>query len=103
MPDLPEPSFTIDEFCAIERICRTKYNALREKGLAPDELRLPGRTIRITAAARAAWHKKMLAWGKSPAAKREAKQRTAHAQTIGRLAVQSPKHNSKKRRRAKAA
>ena len=50
-----EQSFTINEFCQLERICRATYYNLRRAGLGPDEI-LVGSHRRITAAARRRWH-----------------------------------------------
>jgi hypothetical protein len=53
-------SYTIDDFCLVERFSRPTYFKLKRRGLAPDEYTLPGTTlIRITAAARRAWHERM--------------------------------------------
>jgi hypothetical protein len=56
MPDA-EPSFTINEFCQLERICRATYYNLQHSGLGPDEI-LVGTHRRITADARRRWHRK---------------------------------------------
>jgi hypothetical protein len=52
-----EPSKTINEFCAHERISRAQYYALRKLGKAPVELRIEG-VIRITPQAHARWRRK---------------------------------------------
>jgi hypothetical protein len=56
MPDA-ESSHTIDEFCKLERICRSTYYNLQRTGLGPDEI-LIGSHRRITARARRRWHEK---------------------------------------------
>lgn len=52
-----EPSKTISEFCATEKMSRSKYYDLRRKGLTPDEMRAGG-IIRITPEAHAKWRRK---------------------------------------------
>jgi hypothetical protein len=54
MPD-PEQSFTINEFCAAEKICRATFYSLQRQGLGPDTI-LVGSRQRITAEARKRWH-----------------------------------------------
>jgi hypothetical protein len=39
---MSERSKTIIEFCRIERLSKASYYNLRNRGLGPDELRLPG-------------------------------------------------------------
>jgi len=53
----PEPSYTINEFCRLERICRQTYYNLKRAGIGPDEI-LVGTHPRITAEARRRWHQK---------------------------------------------
>jgi hypothetical protein len=57
MPDAPEKSFTVDEFCELEQICRSTYYGLQRAGLGPDEIFIGSRR-RITAEARRRWHRK---------------------------------------------
>jgi hypothetical protein len=65
-PLVGEPSKTIDEFCAHERISRAKYYELKKIGKAPAELRIDG-VIRITPKAHAAWRRKNTITNNSPA------------------------------------
>jgi hypothetical protein len=57
-PPPHEPSYTIPEFCAEERMSVPTYYKLRKAGLTPDELRYLN-NVRITYAARLAWHKRL--------------------------------------------
>jgi hypothetical protein len=50
-------SFTISEFCAVEKISRAKYYDLKKNGKNPDETVVDG-IIRITPASRARWHRR---------------------------------------------
>ena len=52
-----EQSFTIDEFCKLERICRATYYNLDKRGEGPDTI-LVGSRRRITSEARRRWHRK---------------------------------------------
>ena len=51
-----DPSFTIAEFCAAEKICRASFYNLKKQGKAP-RLMLVGNQTRIRAEARADWHR----------------------------------------------
>jgi hypothetical protein len=55
--DSIEPSLTIAEFRAVERISHSSYFAMRKRGEGPDELR-SGRLIRITREAHRRWRKR---------------------------------------------
>jgi hypothetical protein len=52
-----EPSKTIFEFCQAERISRSKYYELKNKGLGPDETRVDG-IIRIVPESHARWRRR---------------------------------------------
>jgi hypothetical protein len=85
-------SRTLQEFRAIERMSKAKHAELRQRGLAPDELRDGGKWIRITYAAHVAWRERMAEQDKSEAAALEQQRRHKQAVEAGRLAAQSPKH-----------
>jgi hypothetical protein len=100
----PNRSLTRLEFCYVENMSPTKYHGLKSKGLGPEELNVDG-MIRITPEARAKWRERMAELAKSEAAQLEAERRRAHAAEAGRIAVQSPRHVSRRklqpRRRAR--
>jgi hypothetical protein len=97
---MPEPDKTIAEFCAAKRFSKASYHALQKRGQGPAEIVYPGTRIkRITAAAENAWDEKMARLAESKAAKLEADRRRAIASTAGKIAAQSPKHVSKRKKR----
>jgi hypothetical protein len=49
-------AFTINEFCARNKLSRSKFYQIRRKGLGPREMEIDG-LRRITAEAEAAWKK----------------------------------------------
>jgi hypothetical protein len=96
-----EPSYTLGEFCEIERMSRSTYHKIKRAGRGPSETRVPGMTlIRITAAARREWHAKIEAWGHDQEAALEAQRRSEAASRAGKLAAASPLHVSKQKRAA---
>ena len=54
------PSYTIDEWCKIEKVSRSHFYCLRQRGLAPELMRVGGR-LRITHEAMAAWRRERTA------------------------------------------
>jgi hypothetical protein len=93
-------SKTIQQFCFVEGFSKASYYELKRRGLGPDELRPPGTAIvRITPQAHDEWHKRMRELRESEAAALEEERRRAQTQQAGRIAAQSPKHVSKRRRR----
>lgn len=48
------PSYTIDEWCEIEKVSRTKFYCLRKLGTGPQLMRVGGRYM-ISHAAALAW------------------------------------------------
>ena len=52
---MTEHSFSVDEFCTAERICRATLYGLWKKGRGPRYYEI-GNRRRITAQARADWH-----------------------------------------------
>lgn len=90
-------SQTRGEFCQTERISKSVFYELKKRGLAPDELEIPGTTIkRITPAARAAWRERMAELAKGEAAQLEAERRRALTAVAGRIAAASPAHVSRR-------
>jgi hypothetical protein len=98
--NLADRSTTLDEFCALEHISLATYYKMRRLGYGPEEMRYPNtNVVRITAAARAAWHQRMQALQHSRAAKVEAKRRQKQTSEAGRLAAQSPRHVQRRKAR----
>jgi hypothetical protein len=62
-----EPSKTIREFCAHEKISRSKYYNLKNRGLGPAETCIDG-VIRITPESHARWRRRHTASPRRPAA-----------------------------------
>jgi hypothetical protein len=54
----PEPSYTVDEFCAAERVSRVRLYELWKLGHGP-RFYMNGRCRRITHAARMDWQREM--------------------------------------------
>jgi hypothetical protein len=78
-----EPSLSIEQFCEAEGISLSSYYGLRRAGNAPAEIRLPNsRIIRITAAARTAWHARMS--GQHRLQQRQLERRRAQNRIAGR-------------------
>ncbi|MGO9049750.1 MAG: hypothetical protein ACLP19_16060 [Xanthobacteraceae bacterium] len=93
---LKDPPYTIEEFCELERIGISTYYKMQRLGYGPDETRIPGiGIVRITHAARLAWHKRLAALRNTEMTKLEAARRTAAAIHAGRAAAASPLHVSK--------
>jgi hypothetical protein len=88
-------SLTRSEFCYVENMSPTKYHALKNKGLGPEELNVDG-MIRITPEARAKWRQRMAELAKSEAAQLEGDRRRKLASIAGRAAAASPLHISKR-------
>jgi hypothetical protein len=92
-------SLSIDQFCQRHGISRGKYFNLRRAGLSPAEMRLGPNMVRISAEAELAWqHARQnptadIEQGKAALA--------ARGRKAGSVAVQSPKHITKTRRRAR--
>jgi hypothetical protein len=92
-----EPDKTLTEFLAQKRISKAFYYGLKKRGLGANETTYPGsRVIRISAAAEQAFDERIAEYAKSEAAKLEAERRSAQAAAAARLAVQSPRHVSKR-------
>jgi hypothetical protein len=99
-PHPDERAFTIREFCVAEHISRASYYKLRTLGVGPRESRISGTTIvRITQAARRAWHEQLAEVRQSREAELEERRRSAQAAQAGRIAAASPLHPSKRSRR----
>jgi hypothetical protein len=102
MADDPnDPSFTIPEFCKVEKISEATYYKLRDLGrklgrrLTPEEWRPPGTNIvRITGPARREWQ------ARAPTLNRdEDPARVAHARRAGKRGAASPDHPCRKKER----
>ena len=89
----PEPSYTISEFCKLERFSEPTYFKMKRKGHGPEELTIPSlpATVRITAKARREWHEKMAAQGKKQPGRAFRRDRAKHA-------AESDNHVSKKKK-----
>jgi hypothetical protein len=98
--NVDDRSLTLRQFCAAEGICLASYFAMRRRGYAPVELRIPGsRIIRITHEARRNWHQMLAAREQSDAARLEAARQREQSIAAGKAAAKSPLHISAKRRR----
>jgi hypothetical protein len=98
-----EPSYTIDELCAVEGICNAKYYQLRKKGLGPQELRFPGsRIVRITAEARREWHARMNDLAQTQEAQIERERLHVITSISGKKAAASALHVYRQRQRKRA-
>ncbi len=94
--DPSDPSFTISEFCKLEKISEATYYKLRKlgRGLTPDEWRPPETNIvRITGPARREWQARISKMNRDddPA-------RVAHARRAGKRGAASPEHRCRKKR-----
>lgn len=94
-----DASLTIDQFCKIENLSRYSFFRLRQRGLAPRLLHVPGtRILRVTPEARRQWHLRMEALEKEQAAALEQAQRVEQARRAGQASARSPLHVSRSRR-----
>ncbi len=89
-------SQTIKEFCVAERISVSTYYALKRSGLAPDELHITPKTIRITPEAHRDWRALMQERAKSEAATLEIERRRGLAVVAGKRAAESADHVSRR-------
>jgi hypothetical protein len=106
MAEIPadERSFTIAEFCAIERISLATYYKMQRDGVGPKELAIPGTKVkRITTMARHEWHKRMEKLGQSKAAQLERARRSKQMSVLGKIAIASELHPTNKRKAKKRA
>jgi hypothetical protein len=98
-----EPSYSIKDFCDAEGISEvTYYTKLRAKGIGPKETRIPGTNlVRITHRNRLKWHDKLEdPDGEFAEVLQQAKDHMrAKGRHAARLAVESPNHISKHRKR----
>jgi hypothetical protein len=93
---LDERSLTLDEFCAVEKLCMASYFKARRLGNGPQELRIPGTNIvRITPEARRDWHRRMAEQAQSEQAQLEERRRQEAARRAAKAAAASPRHVSK--------
>jgi hypothetical protein len=92
-------SWTIDEWRKRRGYSGSTFYKLRNLGLAPELLELPGvRAVRITAKADAAWEVRMTVLAKEQSAEleEERKRRVEQARIAGRAGAASPTHVSKR-------
>jgi hypothetical protein len=95
-------SLSIEEFCLIEGFSTAVYYAMRKRGDAPTELRIPKTSkIKITPEARAEWHKRMQSREVQAQTEREFERRSEYLKLAGKKAAESDKHISQKRRAAR--
>ncbi len=93
-------SYTISQFCTAENISRATFFKLQRAGTGPELLRIPhSNIVRVTAAARRAWHLRMESADQQEAAGRERQRRVDHAARAGRAAAKSEAHIANRRRR----
>jgi len=96
-----EPSMTINEFLAVERISRSSYYKMRDHGYGPAETRVPDtEIIRISARARREWHARLEERARSEAAELERKRRASQRRAAGKAAAASPMHVSQRHKAA---
>jgi hypothetical protein len=83
-----DQSKTIQQFCDVENISLASYYAIRRKGHAPTELRVPGTDIiRITPEAHADWRARMAEFAVSEEAALERQRRVAQRSAAGKRAA----------------
>jgi hypothetical protein len=77
----PEPSYTISEFCKLERFSEPSYFKMKRRGDGPEELTIPSLPgiVRITAKARREWHERMDAEDKKQPGRAFRRDRAKHA------------------------
>lgn len=98
-----DASLTIDEFCRLEHLSRFSFFRLRQRGLAPKVLCIPGtRILRITPEARHRWHAEMATLAEQDAAQLEQERRREQASRAGRIAARSPRHVCRRARNGAA-
>jgi hypothetical protein len=104
-PGRYQTSYRIKEFCQAERISKTFYYELRAKGLGPKEIRYGSGVVRITHAARLAWQAMMQNPPPEVQAALDALAvwRQLNARAAAARAIQSPKHQSNRKRGTRAA
>lgn len=90
-----EPSMSIQQFCQAENMSLATYHKLKRNGLGPDEVCFPKmRLIRITAAARREWHRRIEELRLGQANKLERDRRVAAAKHAAEHALKSGRHVS---------
>jgi hypothetical protein len=94
-----ESSYTIREFCRVERITPPTYYKLRAQGLGPREMRT-GTLVRITHRARLDWHwaRENPTGAEAEAVHKTAEVMRARSRAAVKAAVASPRHVSNRRR-----
>jgi hypothetical protein len=88
---------TVLEWCKARHLSRSTYHKLKNLGLGPKELEIPGTRIkRITPVADAEWEARMAELAKSETARLEAERRRELATIAGQIAAESPRHVSRR-------
>jgi hypothetical protein len=92
----PAPeSYTIREFCRLERISEASFFKMARLGVGPKVLTIPGCAIkRITVKAREDWHRKIELLDRSPTVRQEQARRREGSRRAARIAIKSAKHVS---------
>jgi hypothetical protein len=88
---------TVLEWCKARHLSRSTYHKLKNLGLGPKELEIPGTRIkRITPEADAEWEARMAELARGEAARLEAERRRELATIAGQIATESPRHVSRR-------
>jgi hypothetical protein len=94
----PKKSETRAEFCESEAMSLSFFYKMKQLGLGPDELHVPGTAfVRITPEAKAEWRERMTELARSEAAELEHARRVEQRRRAGAAAAASPKHISRRR------
>jgi hypothetical protein len=94
-------AMTIKEFCDVENISKATYYKMRRAGFGPEEttVPIPGmNVIRISAAARHAWHVMLAEQRQTKSAELERKRQQAQRVRAAKRAAKSPLHVSRRTR-----
>jgi hypothetical protein len=91
------------EFCKRANISMSAFHSMKRSGNGPEETYYAGSNVaRISIEAYHAWQAKNEAWSKSKEVKLEIARRRENAIAAGKKAAESPKHVSKRGKRAAA-
>jgi hypothetical protein len=96
--ELEPQVFSVQEFCARNRISLSTWFKLQRTGRAPRIMRF-GHVARISIEAERDWRKAREDEAASAEAKLEQARRIKHLSHLGKIAAESPTHASKKRRK----
>jgi hypothetical protein len=99
-----EASYTITDFCLLEKFSEATYHNLKKKGFGPAEMRAPGtRIVRITAQARRDWQERMQKLALTPQIAEQKRKEAVHTSKGGKIAAASLKHSCRAKARKAAA